>query len=80
MTATVVLHISDEDPVVDEVEVLSAPKDASTTLTTLGRLDGKDLHYLAQGIVIDIRPMHRVSFIEIMPTEAEEEIIGFVRE
>ena len=80
MSVTVVLHISDEDPAVGEVEALPAPTDSTITVTNPRRLDGKDLHYIARGVVTVIWPMHRVSFIELMPSEADEEIIGFVRE
>ena len=44
------------------------------------KLDGKDLHYLAVGVVQVIWPMQRINFIELMPTEEDEQIIGFVRE
>jgi len=43
-------------------------------------LDGKDLIYLAENVVTVYWPLDRVNFIEVMPTEAEEAIIGFVRE
>jgi hypothetical protein len=79
MAYTLIVHISDEDPVVGEVEELPAATDLMVTLTNPRRLDGKELYYLAAGVVEVIWPMHRVNFIELMPTE-DDTIIGFVRE
>ena len=79
MSITLILHVSDEDPVVGEVEELPGGIDQMIKVTNPRRLDGKDLHYLATGVVEVYWPMHRLNFVEIMPTE-EEEIIGFVRE
>lgn len=79
MAITLVVHITDEDPVVGEVEELPAPGDQSIKVTNPRRLDGKELHYLVAGVVEVIWPLHRINFIELMPTE-EDTIIGFVRE
>jgi hypothetical protein len=42
--------------------------------------DGKDISYLAADVTTVMWPWEKVNFLEIMPSEAEEEIIGFVRE
>ena len=44
------------------------------------RLDGKELHYLADNVITVIWPFSRINFIELMPSKEEEDIIGFVRE
>lgn len=80
MTITVLLHVSNEDPVVGEIEEMPDPSDQSITVTNPRLRDGKDLPYLAGNVVTVMWPMHRINFIEIMPTAAEEEVIGFVRE
>lgn len=79
MTYTIILHVMDEDPVVGEIEKMPAPTDAILKVTNPRRLDGKELHYLAAGVVEVIWPLRRINFIELMPSE-DEEIIGFVRE
>ena len=79
MTITLILHISDEDPVVGEAEGVPEPTDLMVKLTNPRRLDGKELHYLNPGIAEVIWPMHTINFIEIVPAE-EDDIIGFVRE
>lgn len=80
MTTTVLLHLTGEDPVVGEIEELPAPTDASLTVNNPRRRDGKDLPYVQSNVVTVIFPMHRVNFIEVMPTAEEEKLIGFVRE
>jgi hypothetical protein len=80
MSYTLVLHVSGEESVVAEAEELPGPEATSITVKNPRRMDGKDLHYLDENVVTVIWPMHRINFIEILPTKEEEEIIGFVRE
>jgi hypothetical protein len=80
MAHTVVIHISNEDPLVGEIDELPAASDTMITLHNPRRRDGKDIHYLQSDVVTVIWPVAQVTFIEILPTRAEEEIIGFVRE
>jgi hypothetical protein len=80
MPITVFVHLSGEDPVVGEVEQLPAPADTVITLNNPRRRDGKDLPYLQGNVVTVVWPIHRITFIEVMPTAEEEQIIGFVRE
>lgn len=80
MAITVLLHLSGEDPVVGEVEELPSPTDTTITLSNPRRRDGKDLPYLESNVVTVVWPIHRVFFMEIMPTAEEEKLIGFVRE
>jgi hypothetical protein len=44
------------------------------------RIDGKDLHYLAENVITVFWPIERLNFIEVLAGEEEEAIIGFVRE
>jgi hypothetical protein len=80
MPVTLLVHLSGEDPIVGEVDDLPAPTDVSITLNNPRRRDGKDLTYLQGNVVTVVWPMHRVNFIEIMPTAEEESLIGPVRE
>lgn len=80
MAITVLLHLTGEDAVVGEIEELPAPSDAMIALNNPRRRDGKDLTYVQGNVVTVIWPIHRVTFIEIMPTAEEERLIGFVRE
>ncbi|MCS6993474.1 MAG: hypothetical protein N2117_09135 [Anaerolineales bacterium] len=77
---TILIHILNEDPILGEVNELPAPTDQIITVKNPRRRDGKDLHYLQANVTEVIWPMARIAFIEIIPGEEEEEIIGFVRE
>jgi hypothetical protein len=80
MPISIVLHIQNEEAVIGEVDEIPSPTDLLITITNPRRIDGKDLHYLTENVVTVIWPIHRLNFIEILPTKEEEEIIGFVRE
>ena len=80
MANTVVIHISNEDPIVGELDELPAANDTIITVHSPRRRDGKDVQYLSSDIVMIIWPISQISFIEVMPSEGEERIIGFVRE
>lgn len=80
MPITVLVHVSNEDPVVGEMEELPAPTDLSITVNNPRLRDGKDLPYLEGSVVTVIWPMHRINFIEVIPSADEEQLIGFVRE
>ncbi len=77
---TILIHIMNEDPILGEVNELPAATDQIITVKNPRRRDGKDLHYLQANVTEVIWPMGRIAFIEIIPGEEEEEIIGFVRE
>jgi hypothetical protein len=80
MAYTIVVHVTNEDPIVGEVDQLPAAADTLITLHNPRRRDGKDLHYLQSDVVTVIWPIYQIAFMEILPSQAEEEIIGFVRE
>jgi hypothetical protein len=80
MAITIILHIQNEEPVVGEIEELPGSTDNIISVNNPRRIDGKDLHYLSENVVHVVWPLHRVTFIEVMPSKEEEEIFGFVRE
>ena len=80
MAITIILHIQNEEAVVGEIDELPGSTDNIISLVNPRRIDGKDLHFLSENVVNVVWPLHRVTFIEIMPSKEEEEIFGFVRE
>jgi hypothetical protein len=80
MPYTIVVHISNEDPILANVDELPAAADSIITLHNPRRRDGKDIHYLQADVISVIWPINQISFIEVLPGEGEEKIIGFVRE
>jgi hypothetical protein len=77
---SILVHILNEDPILGEVDALPAPSDNTITLKNPRRRDGKDIIYLDVSVTNVIFPIHRISFIEVLPAGEEEEIITFVRE
>lgn len=76
---TVLIHIANEDPILAEMESIPDPSDQFVVINNPRRRDGKDLHYIMAEVQTVIFPWHRISFIELFPTE-EEEIVSFIRE
>jgi hypothetical protein len=77
---TVLIHIANEDPIMGEIDHLPGVTDTNMLVKNPRRRDGKDLPNLLSNVTQVIWPVARVSFIEIVPGEGEEQIIGFVRE
>jgi hypothetical protein len=80
MPYTVIIHLPGEPSVIGEIEELPNPTDSIITVNSPRQKDGKDLHYLEHNVVQVIWPIHKVSLIEILESEDEDRIIGFVRE
>ena len=80
MAISVLVHLTNEDSVVGEVEALPAADANYITVSNPRRRDGKDLPYLQPNVSTVIWTIQRISFIEVMPGEAEEKLVTFVRE
>lgn len=77
---TLILHIENDDPIIGEVEIPPKPNDTLVMLRNPRRRDGKDISYMEANVTAAYWPLHRISFIEVLPSLEEEEIITFVRE
>lgn len=80
MTITVLLHISGEDPILGEMDELPSPLDRNIILNSPRKRDGKDIPYVSENVITVLWPMHRVNFVEIMPSREDDKLIGFIRE
>jgi hypothetical protein len=80
VTYTLVIHVQNSDPVMGETDELPTPTDTMVVVKNPRRMDGKDLHYLAENVLTVYWPLDRINFIEVLSEGEEEEIIGFVRE
>ena len=81
MAKVVIIHVIGEDPIWAEVEELPQPTDQFLEFTNPRRRDGKPIPYVTTGAKSFMYPWHRLSFVEVMTTEAErEDIIEFFRE
>lgn len=80
MPYSVILHIAGEPSIAGEIDELPKPTDTLLIVSNPRLRDGKDLHYLEHNVVKVIWPIDKVSLIEILESEQEENLIGFVRE
>ena len=80
MAYTVILHIAGEPSIVGEIEELPKPTDTLMVVSNPRLRDGKDLHYLEHNVVKVIWPIEKLSLIEVLESEEQENLIGFVRE
>ena len=80
MAYGVILHVSGEVPIFGEMEELPPPDATIITVSNPRSREGKDLHYIQAEVEQVIWPISKLNFIEIMPNEDDEQIIGFVRE
>ncbi len=77
---SVIIHISNEDPVLGEIEDLPGITDSIIIVKNPRRRDGKDLPQIDPNVTTVIWPMTRLNYIEVLPSAEEEEIITHVRE
>lgn len=80
MAYSVLLHIPGEPSVLGEIEDLPKPTDTLITVSNPRLRDGKDIHYLEQNVVKVIWPVDKITLIEVLESEEEDRLIGFVRE
>ena len=80
MAHSVILHITGEPSILGEVEELPKPTDNLVMVSNPRLRDGKDIHYLEHNVVKLMWPLDRITLIEVLESEDEEHLIGFVRE
>jgi hypothetical protein len=80
MAYSIILHIPGEPSIIGEVEELPKSTDNLITISNPRQRDGKDIHYLEHNVVKVIWPIDKISLIEVLESEEEENLIGFVRE
>ncbi|MCI0710386.1 MAG: hypothetical protein L0154_09520 [Chloroflexi bacterium] len=77
---TVYIHINNEEAVMAEVDELPQSSDQFILALNPRKRDGKDLHYLMEGVSKVMIPWWRITFVEVIQTEQEEEVFTFIRE
>jgi hypothetical protein len=78
---TVIIHLANEDPILAEVEDLENLDGPVLECMNPRRRDGKQLHYITAEATSFLFPWHRISFIELMPSEIERgEVVEFFRD
>jgi hypothetical protein len=74
------IHIANDDPIVVDVDELPKPTDQFLVGTNPQRRDGKEVQYILREVNQIILPLWRINFIQILPSDMEEEVQTFVRE
>jgi hypothetical protein len=80
MAYSVIIHIAGEPSIVGEVEELPKNTDTIILVNNPRLRDGKDVHYIEPNVTKVIWPLAKVALIELLESEEEENLIGFVRE
>ena len=80
MAYSIILHIAGETAIIGEIEELPKNTDTIITVSNPRLRDGKDIHYIEPNVVKVIWPLAKVTLIEVLESEEEENLIGFVRE
>jgi predicted alpha/beta-fold hydrolase len=78
---SVILHLPNEDPLLAELDELPKAGDTNVSVTNIRKRDGGRVAYLDGDAERVFFPWHRITFIEIMPSEAEKaKLVKFYRE
>ena len=77
---SIILHIQSEEPVKGEVDALPSMVDNLILVKNPRMRDGKELHYLDAEVNEVIWNLSRVTFIEVIGGDDDDEIISSVRE
>jgi hypothetical protein len=81
MAITILIHITNADPVMAEVEELPKTSDQFILCTNPRARDGKPMHLFDPEAVRFIFPWHRISYIEAYPSEEDRtEVETFFRD
>lgn len=80
MPYSIILHLAGEASIVGEIDELPKNTDTIITISNPRLRDGKDVHYIEPNVTKVIWPFSKVSFIELLESSDDEDLIGFVRE
>jgi hypothetical protein len=80
MAHTLLIHFVSEEPFVAEVDELPKPTDQILICFSPRRRDGKEVETFLPEVGTVMIPWHRVTFIEVIPGAAAEEVVTFIRE
>ena len=79
MAYSIILHIAGETAIIGEVEELPKNTDTIITVSNPRLRDGKDIHYIEPNVVKVNWPLVKITLIEVLESQEEENLIGFVR-
>lgn len=80
MRLSVIIHLTDSDPIVGEVDELPNPGDQFMMVRDPRRRDGKTIPNINEQVQTVLFPWHRIAFVQLLPSADTENIIGHVRD
>ncbi len=80
MRQSVIIHFTDGDAIVGEVEELPNPRDQFMIIHDPRRRDGRTIPNLGDRVQTVLYPWHRIHLVQVLPIADTENIIGHVRE
>jgi len=80
MSIPIILHIKNTEPILGEIDEAPKLSDTIIKVSNPRTRDGKDLILLQHNVVTVYWPVSAINFIEVLPSEDQERLIGFVRE
>lgn len=81
MSFTVLIHIANTDPIIAEMDEMPDNDSTYVTCSNVRARDGKPLHYIDPDAVKFAFPWHRITFIEVFPSEEDHaEVETFFRD
>lgn len=75
MPVTLYIHLNNEDPVLVEMDELPKPTDTLIIGRHPRYRDNKEVRFLLPEVTTVIFPMTRITFIEVMPSGDEADIV-----
>ena len=80
MAHLLLIHVLGEEPFLADTDNLPNPADSFLQFTNPRKRDGKSISYITRGATEFYLPWHRISIVEVMGGEEEEEdIVDFFR-
>lgn len=73
-------HMADGEPFVGDVEELPDPTSIYVLVEHPRQRDNKDLRMLLDGVNKILVPWHRINYIEVMPSDEDEDVFTIYRE
>ena len=80
MSPTVLIHVLNEEAVVGEVEHVPETTDQVLIVSNVRLRDGRDVSYVLPETKTVVYPWTRIHCVEVLPSEADEEVVSFIRE
>lgn len=81
MSISVIIHVQGGDAILGDIEEMPDPLSNYVTFTNVRARDGKPVIYIDRDATRIMFPWHRISFLETLPSEEDqEEIESFFRD